>query len=905
MMAINFSPKTVKSLETKFKTDLPEMPFWVVLGMTIQYNHLYNLVVQFWGYCMNDKILDFLKQRRLTFFIGAGISMIPPSCLPSWWQVNHIILDALADESCAVIPEVKQLTDLIKEREKDGKLPPEFVAEVITERIEESYFEVLQGLEGDTPNPAHLWLATLAKAGLLTAIVTTNFDTLIERAFAMAGVALVVLVNPEEYAQMDGAGGLLKPPCKLLKLHGTATSPASCVDTLAQRKRGLHPNINRALHLLGSQTFWVFLGYSGADLASEPNYLGLRARMDNSPGFAWLHMPNTTPLPVVTELAKLYGVDRGLVEFGTLPDWLDDFHKLLPAQIAPPDSSPMPTEKAQSGRTEKLEKVKSHAQRWAKERGPQLSAVVLGDIGCSAGHYRVAQTVFQKLLEKQSDLSAFAIGLAQQQLGGIAQHFGDNEKALAHYLKAVEFFREAGHTEGMLASLQGAALIQKKFGYFAQAEKTLLNYLEYTRMGNSPDGLIYALLHLGSFYRDTGRIQDSFQLYQEATALASKHGLELLRAQGLLGMALAENSLGNLKESEQHILEAKEIYARLGDDSFLSEVLRELAQIHYYRGDIEEAFKLLQRAKIKAYLSGSKSRIVLAERIQGDFTLQLGKQAEAIPILQKAAKNAEEMGDVLMALGIWQSLGITFQSQGQLNEAAAIFQKALKKAEEGGMDVQAAGLRNNLGIVSEQRGNFQEALDYYLAADEVFNRTGQLDAMAGSKGNVANVYYRLGNYNESSKYYQEVLHIFEKIQDVGGILRTQCNMANVIYQSGDIERAKKLYGQAIKSAEQCGQQGLQDNCQINYAAALFQAGDYTEAIGLYEKTHSASKARKDYALAGTAIFYAGQAYLRMNKIPQTIKSTEAAISAWKMLEEKPPQMAQAQELLNMLRTTPH
>ena len=65
------------------------------------------------------------------------------------------------------MPEVRNLSEQIKQREEEGILPPEFVAEIITNRIGKSYFEVLQVLEGDTPNLAHLWLAALGKAGLL------------------------------------------------------------------------------------------------------------------------------------------------------------------------------------------------------------------------------------------------------------------------------------------------------------------------------------------------------------------------------------------------------------------------------------------------------------------------------------------------------------------------------------------------------------------------------------------------------------------------------------------------------------------------------------------------------------------------------------------------------------------
>ena len=57
---------------------------------------------------MDKKILNIINQQKISLFVGAGISMIPPSCLPSWWQLNHIILDSLADESHSVVSEIKE-----------------------------------------------------------------------------------------------------------------------------------------------------------------------------------------------------------------------------------------------------------------------------------------------------------------------------------------------------------------------------------------------------------------------------------------------------------------------------------------------------------------------------------------------------------------------------------------------------------------------------------------------------------------------------------------------------------------------------------------------------------------------------------------------------------------------------
>jgi hypothetical protein len=174
-----------------------------------------------------EPLLEDLRQRRLTLFAGAGISVLPPSSLPSWWQVNEAIVDALAGEAAAAMPSTALLVERVKRCEAEGKLPPEFAAEVVFDTFGDDYFEVLRCLEGARPNRVHRWFAALVKASRLPVILTTNFDTLIERACDELGAPLKVLVEAKDYAGLDLARHLADPaaPTLLAKLHGTAPRP--------------------------------------------------------------------------------------------------------------------------------------------------------------------------------------------------------------------------------------------------------------------------------------------------------------------------------------------------------------------------------------------------------------------------------------------------------------------------------------------------------------------------------------------------------------------------------------------------------------------------------------------------------------------------------------------------------
>ena len=349
------------------------------------------------------------------------------------------------------------------------------MAEIICNRIGNSYFKVLEGLEGDTPNQVHLWLAMLAKIGKLKVIITTNFDTLIEKAFRIINSPLTICVDPKDYEQVPdllNKSVNKETPCILLKLHGTANRPETCIDTLAQRKRGLDPKILKALNLIGSQTFWIFLGYSGADLEADPNYLGLRKRMNNSPGFAWLHLNNTEPLNSVSELAKLYGKDRGIIDFGILPNWLNDCKIILPDFMNPPNDLDVAPEQLNEIKEEKLKKVRNHSKSWAFERGELSSALILSDIGVEAGAYEAAKSVLVDLIKDKEEyqISSRNLAIIYLELGKISKHFGDNKEALSYYQKSSDLFKNVDDLEGYLTTVHEISRMQHHFGEFLKAE---------------------------------------------------------------------------------------------------------------------------------------------------------------------------------------------------------------------------------------------------------------------------------------------------------------------------------------------------------------------------------------------------------------------------------------------------
>lgn len=151
-----------------------------------------------------DRALDSLMNDRLAVLCGAGLSMAPPSCLPSAAAVAagaKAKYDARYGATRAALPAaVEDQAEFFFQR---GELATVYFRSLVD-------FNAFAG----RPNPGHVAIADLLLVRGIQTAVTTNVDVLIET----AGQHLLGQVG----SGIDGAGVAALPPDRapLLKLHG-------------------------------------------------------------------------------------------------------------------------------------------------------------------------------------------------------------------------------------------------------------------------------------------------------------------------------------------------------------------------------------------------------------------------------------------------------------------------------------------------------------------------------------------------------------------------------------------------------------------------------------------------------------------------------------------------------------
>jgi hypothetical protein len=194
--------------------------------------------------CCPAQLAEAVVQRNLVIFCGAGTSMAPPAAVPSWAGFNEALFDQIKAQA-AKLPGLSHagaeiidgLTVIHGATRKGAQVvPTEGFSDAVADLLlSDEYFPALQVLDGEQCNANHEALASLAKTGAVRAIVTTNFDTLIERALRNQRVEFKCVISQTDYE----LGSEASTAVALYKIHGSVDAPDSLRDTATQKFGGL------------------------------------------------------------------------------------------------------------------------------------------------------------------------------------------------------------------------------------------------------------------------------------------------------------------------------------------------------------------------------------------------------------------------------------------------------------------------------------------------------------------------------------------------------------------------------------------------------------------------------------------------------------------------------------------
>lgn len=202
-----------------------------------------------------SELCDSIKKGELVVFFGAGISK--NSGLPLAQDLETHILKNFG----VPIEDINQIIE--------SNFPFEaFIGDIL---VNTDISPILNIFEKGEPNINHILIARLAKIGLLKVIVTTNFDTLLEKALKYEGLNenedFMVFYTDEHFAQVNYND--IHNKISIFKIHGSIieeNSIRTILNEVARCRRSEHfQNLLKFIYSKGGHHKVLMLGYSCSD----------------------------------------------------------------------------------------------------------------------------------------------------------------------------------------------------------------------------------------------------------------------------------------------------------------------------------------------------------------------------------------------------------------------------------------------------------------------------------------------------------------------------------------------------------------------------------------------------------------------------------------------------------------
>ena len=229
-----------------------------------------------------EKISNEMKKRRLIVFVGSGISIPAPSNLPDWdgfisefiklckaigkllppeveETFNNLLLDGESRKAKDPLKVASVLRDYLKDLDKNRTVNVN-----LQQRFERWFSELFASRN---PNHYHELIASTN----FPYILTSNYDTLIEKAFENSELYSDLSLQSYSFVEADSiAAALFSKDFAIIHVHGVFSSVSLenivfTSEDYTKMLRRRYPGFTMCMQNLFSNYSTLFIGYGGSD----------------------------------------------------------------------------------------------------------------------------------------------------------------------------------------------------------------------------------------------------------------------------------------------------------------------------------------------------------------------------------------------------------------------------------------------------------------------------------------------------------------------------------------------------------------------------------------------------------------------------------------------------------------
>ncbi|TFG17000.1 MAG: tetratricopeptide repeat protein [Promethearchaeota archaeon] len=681
--------------------------------------------------------------NKYAFLVGAGISMNPPSNLPSARQIVKGLLEKLI-----VSEEVENILNI-----------PDLRYEMIVEQLQKyidpnlifmDYFELIKN-----PNMIHFMLALSIING--NSVSTTNFDYLIELALGSLvpvneqNIIMPIIVS-EDFINLSDAYSY-----KIFKLHGSKSNIITHQDTSSSlittisalgKDRELDKTFTiekykkNVLIKLFRNNCLIIMGYSGGD---DFDISPLLFELPSLDKLIWIDhtIHDIVEIKKIDPMAPLNSKDLGIET--------SHAEKLL--------------KKIRSNSKFEIYYIKANTIEFIKKNlWIKITNKDFQEISDSITNNIDAPSFSDWIRDKYNDISA-------EDKYKITAHLyfnlGRNKDVIRTCEKALELFKDLEQMDPKNMPKaeyhQLLGTVNRMKGDFGKSNKHFKDAKDIEMLFFNQIGVAKQLINVADNYKSQTLYSEAEKIYKEAQEIYVKH--DNLEGQLTIFHRLGELARINtlLDKAEEYFLKSSELISKTGN---------------------------LER---KAAIINSMG-LILAQN--GDYISALKNFQESLDIVDK-------IGDLNLKGEIIENIGLMYETQGDFQNALLIYQKALNADIFMDNTVGIISRMNRIGDLLLKLQKADEALTIFLKALKIYNIAMKENEIEGPMGKsellfkIGTVLKQKARFTEALPYFNEGFHIEMYLFRPKEVGKYALNLAESYESMGDKQSAIVHYKDAI------------------------------------------------------------------------------------------------------------
>lgn len=697
---------------------------------------------------IGDELSDlFPPRRKLCLLVGSGISIDPPSSLPTGFHFMQELIGRVVPEP--VHGDVLALVDHGREgmRGPGDFLRFEDLMEFLSRSIDTD-LRVLDGYAASTTcNLNHLFLAQMIKRG--HAVLTTNFDSLIEHALMESEVPrdrIRPIIHQEDWEAQGDA-----QEYRVYKLHGSLIDVRDGCDcrrsiqaTIGQIAAGkqemlqLEPWKRNVIRSLLQDGDLVIAGYSGLD---DFDVLPTLWSISSEKNVLWVnHVHKTTVANARIQRLEEYPASKGRDSSVRQEDRLDRILSGFP--------------RARSRQARRVVRIDVDTRelllwlwrRWISESLPSLKG---------------------KTEAVGLEIPALSISDADRWVLA-AQIFHDHE-FLASCREAYEAGLKCAKVEQRgdveCECLNGIGHVLEKQGSRGEALESYEEALQVADRSRDLRGKAIILNGIATLHLNEGRTTEALQVQHEALAAAERLQDPRWKARTLNNIGLTQTSLASFGEAREAYDEAMAINDQLGDLRAKSTNLLNLAILLEAEGRVDEALARREEVLALADLTGDLQKKAMALAAIGLLLKSQGKREDALDYYRRSLRVCDEAEVPGVQVGTLLNLALLLYQEGRRAESLECCDEALgilEEYEDPGLEGRTLDLRGN---ILRREGRSAEAIESVRRSMTIFQKIGDERNECDSLTSLALAYHDAGRRAQALKTVSRARALAEFLED--------------------------------------------------------------------------------------------------------------------------------------------